>query len=187
MKKNLLHIILAVALLLLVGYYWEPVNKPDFDRAMYERRQILPQTYVYAMRSWEYENDGSLAEIMEADRVERFAQSDSSTLIEPRFYSHDGNDRSWSASAHTGTFAHGRGILELNDDVVLSNDQTGGTLNTSAMTINVHNKTALSNVPVTVVQGQSNIRADSMTADLNRERIVMKTNVDSTYIKPTGP
>lgn len=184
MQKAVLQVFLAIALVLLASYYWNPGGSLDADPDTVARRQALAQTYLEEPRSWRYDEDGALTEVLEANRAEYYDRRKVSELTEPRFYSHDGNDRTWSATANRGRFRHRPGILQLRDDVVLSNDQTGGTLKTMAMTLDTENNTAWSRVPVTVTQGQNRIRADGMEADLNLERIEMKPNVESTYVQP---
>lgn len=181
MQKVALQVFLAIALVLLAGYYWSPGGNPDADPETVKRQMALPKTYLQDTRSWEYNEEGVLTEIMEASQAEFFAGRDESELTQPRFYSHDGNDRTWSASAERGQFRHRPGVLLLRRNVVLSNDQTGGKLVTQAMSLNTNRKIAKSQVPVTVTQGQSSMRADGMLADLNKEQITMRPNVETTY------
>ncbi|MBN7795345.1 LPS export ABC transporter periplasmic protein LptC [Parahaliea mediterranea] len=184
MQKTAVQVFVAITLVLLASYYWSPGGSPDADPATVARRQALAQTYLYDTRSWEYDEDGALTEALEASRAEYYARRKVSELTQPRFYSHDGNDRTWSASADRGIYRHRAEVLQLRSSVNLSNDQTGGVLNTQAMTLNLKNNTATSKVPVTITQGPNTIRADGMEADLNLERIVMKPNVESTYVAP---
>ncbi|GAB3286549.1 LPS export ABC transporter periplasmic protein LptC [Parahaliea aestuarii] len=183
MQRTALPIALALFLVLLTSLYWNPGGDPAADPAIAQRQMTLPRTYVEEVRSWQYAANGNLKEVLEADRAEYFTGKDASELTQPRFYSHDGNDRSWSASADEGTFRHRAGILQLRRQVRLVNDQTGGTLATQAMTLNTRKNTAISRVPVTVTQNESILRADGMTADLNSERIVMSPNVETTYVQ----
>ncbi len=53
---------------------------------------------------------------------------------------------------------------------------------TEAMRINLDKKTAFSKVPVTMTQWLNTIKAQGMTADLNKERIRMNPNVESVYV-----
>ncbi|WP_116368569.1 LPS export ABC transporter periplasmic protein LptC [Parahaliea mediterranea] len=183
MQRTVLPIALAFCLVLLTSLYWNPGGDPGADPAIAQRQMALPRTYVENVRSWQYTEDGMLKEVLEADRADYFAGKDSSELQQPRFYSHDGNDRTWSATADEGTFRHRPGVLQLRSTVRLVNDQTGGTLATQAMTLNTRKNTAVSRVPVTITQNESILRADGMTADLNTERIVMSPNVETTYVQ----
>lgn len=184
MQRTALPIFLVLSLALFASFYWRPGGDPDADPDTVRRQMTLPRTYLEEVRSWQYDVDGDLKEVMEADRAEYFARRDASELQQPRFYSHDGNDRTWSASAERGTLRHRPGIVKLRRNVRLVNDQTGGTLATQAMTLNTRENTARSLVPVTITQNGSILRADGMTADLNSERIVMSPNVESTYVQP---
>jgi lipopolysaccharide export system protein LptC len=186
MPKAFLQIALAVVLALLAGYYWQPGGSLDADPDTVKRQMALAKTYVYDARSWEYDEDGALEQILEANRMEYFARRKVYELTEPRFYSHDGNDRTWSATAELGRFRHNKNLLLLRRNVVLSNDETGGRLTTRAMTLNVKQKTARSRTPVKVTEGQNVIRADGMVADLSGKRIEMAPNVESTYV-PAQP
>ncbi|TXS96359.1 LPS export ABC transporter periplasmic protein LptC [Parahaliea maris] len=184
MQRAALSIFLTIGLVLLASFYWQPGGNPDADPETVKRRMALPQTYLEQVRAWQYDADGVLKEVLEADRADYYARRDTSELQQPRFYSHDGNDRSWTATAELGTLRHSPGILQLRRKVLLTNDQTGGTLSTQAMTLNTRKNTARSQVPVTITQNGSILRADGMTANLNSERIVMSPNVESTYVQP---
>jgi lipopolysaccharide export system protein LptC len=183
MPKALLQVLLAIALVLLASYYWQPGGSLDADPDTVKRQMSLAKTYLYEARSWEYAEDGALKEILEASRMEYFGRRHLSELRDPRFYSHDGHDRTWSATAEKGRFKHRQDLLLLNRNVVLSNDQTGGRLTTRHMSVNVKTKIATSSTPVTVIQGENVITADGMVADLKRERIEMAPNVESTYVQ----
>ncbi|WP_162300002.1 LPS export ABC transporter periplasmic protein LptC [Kineobactrum sediminis] len=180
-----LQILLGLALALVAGYYWIAGGDGATDSAALIRENQPVSTYLVNSRSWSYAVDGSLAEVMEADRVEHFGMEDVSLLMRPRFYSHDGNDRTWTASADRGRLVHATNILALQDDVLLINDQTGGTLETQSMQLNLEQKTATSTTPVTVRQDTSILRAGGMFADLNRQTIQLRPNVESVY-DPTG-
>jgi LPS export ABC transporter protein LptC len=122
---------------------------------------------------------------MEAARIEHFSREDVSDLEQPSFYSHDGNNRTWSASAERGRLKHRTSVLILRRDVVLSNDQSGGTLRAEAMTLDLRLRTARSKVPVTAQLGSDVLRADGMFADLANETILLQPNVEGIYV-PTG-
>ncbi|HEY7776135.1 MAG TPA: LPS export ABC transporter periplasmic protein LptC, partial [Kineobactrum sp.] len=122
-----LQILLGLALALLAGYYWSTGGDNAGDRIALVHDKAPATTYLLNSRSWSYAQDGALAEVMEAQRIEHFAAGDVSSLERPRFYSHDGNDRTWTASADRGRLAHETDTLMLQSDVLLINDQTGGT------------------------------------------------------------
>ncbi len=184
MQKNALQIMLALALVLVAGYYWLPGGNPQLDEDVAEKRRSLPKNYARNARSWEYNEDGSLKEILEAEQVEYFAGRKMSELTQPRFYSHDGNDRTWSVTAERGKFQHRSETLQLLRNVVMHNDKTGGTLKSMAMTIEMKQRTAIARVPVTITEGDYLIRADGMTADLTTERVILAPNVETTYVLP---
>ena len=148
-----------------------------------DRERNLPQTYLEKVaRSLAFDETGMLTDIMEAARVEDYQQADESLMESPRFYSHNGDDRTWSASADRGHYRYSTATLTLSDNVVLTNDASGGRLKTEEMTILMQEKIASADVPVTITQGLSSTRADGMHADLELERITMQPNVESIYV-----
>jgi LPS export ABC transporter protein LptC len=105
-------------------------------------------------------------------------------LEQPRYYSHHGDDRTWSAQATRGRYIHNEQLLILRDGVNLTNDQTGGRLTSESITLNLVKKTAASLVPVLITQGPHQTRADGMLAHLDLEQIRLFNNVESTYVQP---
>lgn len=177
--------LLAAILASLAAWYWTLIGDGVIDRLPPRADADLVQTYLVNARSMSFAEDGALAEVMEAARIEHFSQEDVSELEQPNFYSHDGNNRTWSASAEKGRLEHGASVLTLRRDVVLSNDQSGGTLQAEAMILDLKLRTAKSEVPVTAQLGDDVLRADGMFADLANETVLLQPNVEGTYV-PTG-
>ncbi|MEQ9395043.1 LPS export ABC transporter periplasmic protein LptC [Haliea sp.] len=177
--------LLAAVLASLALWYWSLVGDGGIDRTLLQGDAELVQTYLLDTRSMSFAEDGALAEVMEAERIEHFARENVSELEQPRFYSHDGNNRTWSARSEQGRLEHPGGLLILRRDVVLSNDQSGGTLQAEAMTLNLRLRTARSQVAVTAQLGGNILRADGMFTDLANETILLQPNVEGIYV-PTG-
>jgi lipopolysaccharide export system protein LptC len=177
--------LLAVILTSLAAWYWTLVGDGVIDRPAPQTDAELVQTYLVNTRSISFAEDGALAEVMEATRIEHFGGEDVSEIEQPGFYSHDGDNRTWSASAERGRLQHETSVLLLQQNVVLSNDQSGATLQAEAMTLNLRLRTAESNVAVTARLGDDVLRADGMFANLADETILLKPNVEGTYV-PTG-
>ena len=179
---------LPLLLLCLLGalafFMRDPADLIDPARHDQQREQVLPQTYAEQTRSLTFDEHGVLADIMEAASVRHFEQRDESLLEEPRFYSHNRDDKTWSATARRGTLRPGKEVLTLEQDVVLTNDASGGELKTQAMTIRLAEKIAYSDVPVEITEGRNRISADGMRANLERERVEMGPNVESVYVPP---
>ena len=186
MPRVSLQLLLALALVLAASYYWQPRTGRQPDPETSARRQQLPQTYLYSTRTWAYTEDGVLSNILEADRAEHFSRDDESILQAPRFYAHNKDDKTWSASARKGRFRHEAQKLYLDDDVYLSHDQTGARLTTSHMIIDVQTRLAASPRPVTITQGEHRTVADGMMANLEEEQIVLAKNVESIYVIPSN-
>ena len=184
MPRPFLQLLLALALGLAASYYWEPQAGKAPDPETTARQKSLPKNYLENTRTWRYNEQGQLTEIMEAANAKHFPQRNESLLEEPRFYSHHGDDRTWSAKASSGRLLHKKNLLVLRNGVEMVNDQTQAKLSSAAMTLNLTRKTAVSNVQVTVTQGPSHTRADGMLANLDRERIRFINNVESMYVKP---
>lgn len=177
--------LLTAVLASLALWYWSLVGDGGIDRPLLQGDAELVQTYLLDTRSMSFAEDGALAEVMEAERIEHFARENVSELQQPRFYSHDGNNRTWSARSELGRLEHPGGLLILRRDVVLSNDQSGGTLQAEAMTLNLRLRTARSQVAVTAQLDGNILRADGMFTDLANETILLQPNVEGIYV-PTG-
>jgi lipopolysaccharide export system protein LptC len=184
MPRVSLQLLLALTLVLVASYYWQPRTGRQADPETSARRQQLPQTYLYTTRTWAYSEDGILANILEAERAEHFSRDDQTVMQAPRFYAHNKDDKTWSAAARQGRFRHETQKLYLDDDVYLSHDQTGARLETTEMVIDVQTKLAASPKPVTITQGANRTTATGMMANLEEEQILLAPNVESIYVTP---
>lgn len=183
MTRPGLPILIIVLLGVALSFFRDPAELISPTDSIAERQRDLPQTYVEEARSLTFDEYGVLTEIMEADRVEQYQKRDEALLTAPRFYSHNGDDKTWSASADRGHFRPSNETLTLEQNVVLTNDISGGRLATEKMTIQIANKIAQSDVPVEITQGPNIMRADGMHANLEREQIRMSPNVESVYVR----
>ncbi len=182
MSRTALQVLLAVTILAVGIYMLDSGPRPLVGSN--EAREDLPQTYLTDVRLRMYGVDGALSDVLRAGEMEYFAQgAPRSELLDPRFYSHDGDLQTWSASAQRGTLLHGRRLLELADAVMLPHDTFNTLMETEAMTVNIVSKVASSQVPVTITRDASTMRADQMTANLAQERVRMSNNVETIYVK----
>lgn len=182
LRQNLL---LGVLAALLLAWFWAPSLDNPLDQRPAGTDQPRVTTYLTDSRSLTYDESGQLIEILAAERVAYRELEDISELTEPRYYAHDGNDRSWSLVARRGTLRHAPEILMLRRDIVLTNDQSGGTLSTESMNLHLRRRTALSMVPVTLRWDGNQTTAEGMRADLVAEVIQLEPNVESLYV-PSG-
>lgn len=179
LRQNLL---LGTLTLVLMAWFWMPSLDNPLDPGQPAIDAATVSTYVTDSRRRAYDETGQLAEILEATRVEHRDDTDVAELDQPRYYAHHGDNRSWSLRAQQGTLQHDSGVLLLRRDVLLKNDQSGGTLSASAMRLNLRSRLAVSWVPVTIRWNGNNITADGMQADLVAETIQLEPNVESLYV-----
>jgi lipopolysaccharide export system protein LptC len=184
-RRPSLQLLLIMLLLSLRAYLWDPSDERYPDMATAERQQRLPKNYLEDIRTWSFNEQGQLTEVLDAKQAEYFLASDETELSEPRFYSHHSEDRTWSASAMRGRLQNDTQELDLYENVILSSDQTGGRLATEELNINLVTRMARTEVPVLVTQGSNETRADGLIADLEQERMEMAPNVESIYVQPS--
>ncbi len=182
MPRPFLQVLLAIAIGLAATYFWDPRPATSPDAGTSARQQDLPKTYLHNTRSLSYGEEGDLREILEAKSVNHFPQNNESLIVEPRFYSHSGDDKTWSATADRGRFVHAGQRLLLRRNVVMTHDQTGGRLDTQGMDIYLNKKLAISRREVFLTQDSNRTRADGMQANLIDETIILEPNVESTYV-----
>lgn len=182
LRQNLL---LGILALLLLAWFWTPSLDNPLDQSAADIDQPEVTTYLVDSRSHVYDESGQLIEILAAERVAHRDPENISELTEPRYYAHDGDNRSWSLVARQGTLRHATEVLLLRRDVLLTNDQSGGTLSTHSMNLHLKRRTALSMVPVMVRWGDNWIRANGMHVDLAAEVIQLEPNVESLYVSTT--
>ena len=185
MPRPSLQLLLILTLGFAASYYWVPRVTDTPDEAHSERQKSLPKSYLFEARSWLYDEQGALTEIMEADSVEDFPQRDESLLQAPRLYSLNGDENTWSASAEQGRFIYSRETLVLSEAVEMTHDQSGTILESEQIRINLEKKTARSTMPVTITSAQGKATADGMVAMLPQEKVIMKPNVESIYVPPS--
>jgi len=146
----------------------------------------LIKTYLVNMRSLEYEKSGKLKGTLEAPSMQYYSGEKVVKLVDPRYFFHNDNAEGWSVTSRKGHFFDKQDMLFLEGNVVLTNHQNGNHLNTEEMQLNLQDNIASSNILVTITQGPDTISALGMVADLSKERINMKPNVESTYV-PVAP
>jgi len=179
--RPLLQALLGITVVIAFSSYWNPLTGSVADEQTRVRMQALPQTYLDQPRSWRYDEQGKLADILEATKAEHFSADDETLLDQPRFYAQADDNRSWSVAAQRGRYKQRRGLLFLRGDVNIINDQSGAEFNSRAMTVNINQKTAESRVPVTITQIDNNVQAKGMILNLNSETVLMKPDVESQY------
>ncbi len=182
MRRPLIHILLALGLLLVVNYYW---NSHSASRSSQQAAQgdgeRLPQSYIDTARTRSFSADGTLSDIVEAQHIEQYGRNGFALLTEPRMYAHSANDRTWTASSERGRFESGRQRLLLRENVVLIHDQTDTRLETRAIDVDLEQRVASSDTPVTITQGENRTKARGMLARLNEETISLGPEVESIY------
>lgn len=175
--------LLLAALATALAYFWDPNNALDFNPP--EKQSTLAKTYVMNTRTLTYNEQGSLTEILEAAEVQHFAKQKKSFMITPRYYSHNGGDRTWSVTSDRGRFLNKQELLFLEGNVILTDDLNNGHLYTEALQINLERKIATSRVPIKIIQGLNTITAKGMVADLNKEQVRLMPDVESIYAPAT--
>ncbi len=187
MPRPLLQILLALALVLAANHFWDPrpARVPDADTSA--RQGALPRTYIENARTWSFDEQGFLSDIVEAERVEQFPQYQRSRITAPRFYSHSENDKTWSANAEHGVFFDRRETLVLRRNVVLRHDQTDTRMETGELSIDLAARTAESTKKVTLTRDGNRTTADGLLANLDLETLELKPNVESIYAAQPQP
>jgi len=183
MSKTMLPLLLVLITLAYFGYNWGP--QEITAAATPAQPNTLIKTYLVNTRTLSYDDRGILTQILEASRVEQYVKKKHSLMQQPRMYSHVGDNQSWSVRSNRGLYFPRREIVNLRGKVVFTNEQRQLELVTQSMKINLKDESAESKVPVTITQGRSTTTAQGMTADLKKEQILMKSNVESIYVPAT--
>jgi len=181
-RQNML---LGILALLLLAWFWSPDLDNPLDQRPPAARDPVVSSYLTDSRSHTHDESGQLVEILAAQRVEHLERENLSEFIQPRYYAHDGHDRSWSLSAHHGTLRHEEEVMALRESIILTNDQSGGTLTTQALDLDLRERIATSQEPVTIRWADNQVTADGMRANLTTEVIRLEPNVESLYV-PAG-
>lgn len=184
MQRALPTVLLAIVLGVSAVFYWNQGVLTESKQKDGGGQSAVPGVYLKTTRSWTYNEHGALTNILEADSVVQYPQREESLLHAPRFYAHSGDDKTWSVTADSGQFQHHLENLHLQDNVVLTHDQTGSRLLTTAMDINLQEKTATSKQQVTITDGPNNTQAYGMIAYLETEEILLTPDVESIYVQP---
>lgn len=180
MPRNLLQILVSIAILSMAYLYFQPSDREQFIPVS-EDGEELPRTYIDSASSWSFDDKGALNHMIEAEKIQYFTGTDESQLTKPRFFSRHDNDLTWSAFAETGRLQHNTDKLELTNQVVLRNDESGGRLETRAMLIDISRQVATSEDPVTYTEDKHSMRADSMVTNLNSRKLQLSGTVESVH------
>jgi len=180
MPRNLLQILLSMVLLATAYLYFKPTERA-FVVPVSEDGEELPRTYVDTASSWHYDDNGSLSHMIEADKIQYFTGTDESLLTRPRFFSRHEDDITWSAFAEGGRLQHNTEKLQLADQVLLRNDESGGELRTPSMTIDIRNQVATSTEAVIYTEDEHQVNADSMVTNMRNQKLQLDGNVEGVH------
>lgn len=176
---------LSVPLLLgaaiLVSALLEPPPQLLQETSPEQPAVIAPDSYAYGVSMRNYDSAGALLDRTDALRLRRFTNSAVTELEQPRRWGHEG-DSEWVAEAERGEFAERNEVLKLRGDVRLRYVGDSVEFLTEAMRFNLAKRTALSEAPVRVRQGDHETRADQLYAILDWKQARLKGNVRTLYV-----
>jgi len=144
--------------------------------------ELIPDSYARDVIALEFNTDGSLASETRASTLERFAAAGRVELIEPQRREFSGTDE-WYARARRGTLFERRESLRLWGEARLDYLSGSAELRTERLLIDLRNKRAFSQAPVTVTQADGHrIEAKQLVADLAGQRAIFSDSVKSVYV-----
>lgn len=177
--QGLLSLAILIALLLylifgtpiLIGTPSSPQNK-------------TADTYLQQGKSWQYNQQGELSHLLKSSSLYHFKTGSMSTLENPQLFVYSDGDLTWTARALRGNIAHDSQTIVLQSSVVLKNSKRNIHLTTSAMTVLPGEKLARSDTRTVIVDSESQLEAQSMSADLSSNKVTLESQVKGYYAHP---
>jgi len=142
-----------------------------------------PDAYASGVSLRAFSEAGILLERTDARELRRFDGPGRVELDAPQRWSFDAQG-SWFAVSQQGELFEHRDVLELRGDVELRYESRSVTFATEGMIIHLDKQTARSTSAVRAWQDdeRSEMRADTLFADLDRRVAILNGNVRSVYV-----
>lgn len=182
-KTLFINLILVALILLGTWYTWQQLTRPV---APFVTRQ---QSDAYATDVTIFHTDaaGNLYDQLKTPLSIHYPLDNSILLTTPLFKLFAENNESWELSARYGKLKENNNLLQLWDTVILEQKKgknTITTLATSALMINLKEKTAHTSDPVTITQANQVIQATGLRANFNTKTIQLLSQVKG-QLQPT--
>lgn len=180
---------LSIPLLLGAGLVlfalFEPPPQLLQESAPQQTDLVAPDSYAIEVSMRNFDTDGILLDRTDASVLRRYESAALLELEQPKRWGHEG-DSDWIATADKGELHERSNMMRLHGNVHLVYTDQAVEFDTEAMRFNLTKKTALSEAPVRVRQGENETRADQLYAILDWQQARLKGNIRTVYKPDSG-
>ena len=149
-----------------------------------------PDAFVVAGRYRTFDADGQLTSVLTSSRAVHYPRDNSGHLDTPRVDLIQQDGRPWQINAQKGVLALDSDLVQLRNDVriqtVATDDQPALTLTTETLTLDNRTGFITTDQPVNIESPQGQTTAVGLDAYVDEKRMVLKSQVRSTY-DPAAP
>lgn len=165
--------------------FWLLQNLEETEQATRSVAPHEPDWVIDNMVRRTNSEDGSLANILRADRVEHFPDDDSTELASPHLEIYNGHPEPWHVIAERGWVSSGNDVVLLHGEVEIWRlDETGRRIYevlTSELRVLPKEQYAETDSPATIVGPSTVTRAIGMRANFSHSRLELINRVRSKY------
>jgi lipopolysaccharide export system protein LptC len=185
MRKRYLLLLLTLIFgfaLIAVDRYTQKLNQPLSEEQISEA-----DYYGERLINWRYGVNGKLEQTFQAQRSDHYPNVGITRFSAPMVTSRDERGQIWQVSAQNGALKDNEQIIHFNQTVRIEPISTGEQtpeamlIETDALTYDIRQQIAATDLPVTLTGPSSHATATGMTLDLMRQRVELKTEVKTTY------
>ncbi len=184
--------LLLVLLTLLAAaalWYWRE-DSPLLTTSAEPEDANSPDAFVVAGRYRTFDANGQLASVLTSARAVHYPRDNTGHLDAPRVDLILEGGRPWQINAQKGVLSLDTDVVQLRDNVriqtLATDDQPPLTLTTEALTMNNRTGFITTDQPVNIESPQGQTTAVGLDAYVNEKRMVLKSQVRSTY-DPAAP
>ena len=177
MKRRTKIIITAsVSIFVLTLSYWQPSKQVDIDT---EATLSGADYFFREVKLKQYEQDGSLASQLTAEKMVHFREKNRSTFEAPAILFSSQSSSAWQLTSAKGYLEHNTNQLKLEREVRIFplENANSSLIATQNLDINLEQKIAKTDTPVSIQTDSTKTHAVGMVADFNMEQIKLVSNV----------
>ncbi len=138
-------------------------------------------SHLQAIEGLKYRRDGAIAYRWRADSADRMVSSGDVRLSQPHYIGNIGAQRPWTAQAATGTLSQNGQQLQLRNQVLVEDLIHEAQIRTEQLSIDLEQSIVSTDQPLSLKLPNGETRSVGMTADLQREKVELLSQVKGHY------
>jgi LPS export ABC transporter protein LptC len=181
LQTLLTNLLLGAFVIALLSYAdWESWFESD---SIAESEEAQPDLIAFAVEQIQFNKKGEKHFLLKAEQIQQFLDNDRNLIIEPDLLLYREQQPAWKTTAREGSSDAQGDNIHLRGGVQIQQQgrDNGAILETDTLTLSATTSHAFTDDKVVVRQTGILIEAEGLEADLNENKITLKSRVTSIY------